>query len=154
MRYLASIAGVFNYALSLKLITESPVDALRRQLSRQKRTKKGRAAEQSYANPIDSPEALTRLVSEARDEGLAPYAFTLCLSDAGLGGGEVAARRWRSIAWGSEDDPRGHVHITKPRSRDSDIDEAPKSGRSRRVQLSRRLRAALVELFKSEKPSS
>ncbi|MGH7336619.1 MAG: tyrosine-type recombinase/integrase, partial [Myxococcota bacterium] len=153
-RYLASIAAVFHYAIDLGYLTESPVDPLRRSLSRRERSKQGRARATSKANPFER-EAVGRLVAEARVEGPLASAFTLCQLDAGLRRGEAAALRWRSIAWGaSEDDPRRHLHVTKTRSRRSTTDEAPKSGRARRVQLSRRLRAALSDLFKAHRPAT
>ncbi len=153
-RYLASIAGVFNYAVELGYITESPVDALRRSLSRRERSKQGRASTGSKANPIEDRDALARLVTEARAQGPVEYVITLAMLDAGLRRGEAVALKWRSVAWGvSADDPRRHLFVSATRSRDEEED-APKSGRTRRVQLSRRLRAALEELFEKRRPKT
>jgi len=152
-RYLASIAGVLNYAVELGYLRENPVDAFRRQLSRRRRSKAGRAEQTSKANPIEDPAALARLVEEARAQGAEAAALVLVLLDAGVRLGEALALHWRAIAWGAdEDDPRRHLLVEASFSRGSDEETTPKSGRKRRVQLSRRLRGTLGDLYLSRTP--
>ena len=152
-RYLASIAGVLNYAVELGYIRDNPVDSFRRQLSRRRRSKSGRAAQESLANPIEDPGALERLIAESRAEGPEVVAVVLAMLDAGLRVGEAMALRWRSVAWGTdENDPRRHLLVDESFSRASTEVTPPKSGRCRRVQLSLRLRRALGELYLSHDP--
>ncbi len=152
-RYLASIAGVLNYAVELGYVRENPVDAFRRQLSRRRRSKAGRAEQTSKANPIEDAASIESLVAEARIEGAETAALVLVLLDAGLRLGEALALRWRRIAWGSDEaDPRRHLLVEASFSRDSDEETAPKSGRKRTVQISQRLRRALGDLYLSQTP--
>ena len=68
-RYLASISGVLGYAVDLGFIHNNPVDVFRRQISRRRRSKQGRAAEGVHKNPIRDPERLSELIEAAREEG-------------------------------------------------------------------------------------
>ena len=81
-RYVASMAGVFNYAVELGYLAESPVDAFRRSLARRERSKQGRAGVASKARPIEEREALARLVTEARAEGPIEHVMVLAMLDA------------------------------------------------------------------------
>ena len=149
--YLDAIAAVFAYAADLGLIAESPVPAFRQTLRRRTRTKRGRAeGDRAHKiRPIEDPVALDRLVEEARREGLEAAVFVLLLLDAGLRVGEALGLRWGCIAWGDGDaDVSRHLLIDRSRPRGGNLEE-PKSGRARRVGLSRRLRDALLELYQT-----
>ena len=142
------IAAVLGYALELGLIESSPVDGFRRKvLSRKARTQKGRAEADParFKRPIEDPDDLSRILTEAREEGLPAYVFVLLCLDAGLRTSEARALRWGSIRWGeSEDDPRRSLDISEAWTRAGL--SLTKSGRIRRVHLSRRLRRALENL--------
>ena len=67
--------------------------------------------------------------------------------DAGLRMGEVTALTWGQVAWGRDEDDRTRkLTIDRNRPRGCEVGP-PKSGRSREVALSRRLRRALAELY-------
>ena len=71
----------------------------------------------------------------------------LCL-DAGLRRGEAIGLRWRSVIWGDgEGDPRRALIISESRPRGGRPGPT-KTGRQRRVDLSRRLRRALWAEFR------
>ena len=159
-RYVASLAAVFQYGQDLGYLEESPVRGLREQLRRRGRTKRGRAeaASGKMVRPIEGADELERLVAAASAEGPGPLVLVLLQLDAGLRLGEALGLRWGSIRWGQdEDDPGRHLWIDKSRPRDGELED-PKSGRERKVQLSRRLRGALATLFEArgflERPTS
>jgi len=71
-----------------------------------------------------------------------PVAVLLML-DAGLRLGEVWGLRWGAIWWGgSATDTKRSIHVTEAKARGIH-DGDPKSGRSRRIAMSRRLRSVL-----------
>jgi integrase len=71
----------------------------------------------------------------------------LAMLDAGLRIGEVAGLTWGQVRWGAdESDPARALVIDRSRPRGGE-EEAPKSGRTRVVALSRRLRGVLRELY-------
>jgi integrase len=75
-------------------------------------------------------------------------AFVLLQLDAGLRMGEALGLRWGAITWGSDESDRTRsLHVVHNRPRGGE-ESAPKSGRSRRVALSRRLRAVLLDLYR------
>ena len=154
--YLDALSGVLNYARALELIPDDhdPVDAFRRTLRLKSRTKRGRAESQAgrEVRPLERPEEVHALVQSARQEGPAACAFVLAMLDAGLRLGEARALRWSRVVWGDEDDPRRHLLIDRnlPTSGDEGL---PKSGRERRVALSRRLREALFDLYRGRSGS-
>src|SRR5262249_22198316 len=87
--------------------------------------------------------------TEARREGLVAYVYTLLGLDAGLRQAEAVGLRWGSVVWGvGEDDTTRHLRIVESRPRGKGNGEAPKSGRARSEALSRRLRAALLDLYR------
>lgn len=70
----------------------------------------------------------------------------ILMADAGLRSGEVSGLRWCDIWWGrSKGDTSRHLHICNNNPAGGGRNEAPESGRTRRVQLSQRLRARLRE---------
>ncbi len=152
---LGVISKVLRYARSLELISgDDPVRIFSETLSQDARTKKGRAAKESKATPIEDPRELERLVEAARGESTqAEIAVLLCL-DAGLRSGEAWALQWGDITWGAEGGPR-RLLIQRSRPRGGSEDEPTKSGRARKVALSLRLRDALIEHYRTKwEPSS
>ncbi len=97
--------------------------------------------------PIERADDVDAFVEAARDGGPVLYAFVLCLLDAALRLGEVRALRFTRIMWGVGDDPRRHLVVDSNLPTDGD-EGLPKSGRGRRVALSRRLRDALFVLYR------
>ena len=72
----------------------------------------------------------------------------LLLLDAGLRLGEALGLRWSRVVWGAhEDDRRRAILIEESRPRGGPA-STPKSGRGRRVALSRRLQNALATLHR------
>jgi integrase len=153
---LDAIAAVFSFALELGLIESNPVDGFRRTLSRKSRTKRGRAENDPGRDirPIEHPAEIAKLLEAARGEGLETHVLVMLLRDAGLRVGEALGLRWRAVTWGDDDqDRRRALLIDTSRQRGGEA-EAPKSGRARKVQLSRRLRGALFALHRQrERPA-
>jgi integrase len=154
--YLDALGGVLAYGRTLELIpdTHNPVDAFRETLRRKARTKRGRAEaeEGREVRPIESPADIASLLEAAGDEGARERAFALCLLDAGLRLGEARALRWDRILWGDASDAPRYLVIDLNIPTQGD-EGAPKSGRSRRVALSKRLRDALFELYRERRGS-
>jgi integrase len=158
LNYLNSLAGVFGLAEDLDHIERNPVAAFRRTLKRKRLTKRGRleAQERDQRHPIESADALRAFLaaSEAaaqlhKSNGKpqlqrhAGHAADLLMLDAGLRVGEVAGLRWAHVHLGeSPNDPGRHLVIEESRARGR-YKGAPKSGRTREVPLSRRLRLVL-----------
>ncbi len=141
-----TIAKVIQRAVEEGWVERDPVPQFRARLRGALKTKAGRAQAEGKANPIESPEDVARLVDAARAEGLVAHAFVLLLLDTGMRMAEAEALTWGQVAFGSDDDGRSRsIMIDRARVLD-DFSAPPKSGRSRRVQLSRRLRRALLDL--------
>ena len=136
--YLAAIAGPLEYARDRKLIREDPVGEFRRSLRRKARTKQGRADKADRRQPIEDPADIAVLLAAAKEQGTWVHALVLCMLDAGLRLGEVRGLRWSRIRWAHPDDPRRALVVD--RSIPSHGPPGPpKSGRERKVALSRRL---------------
>jgi integrase len=147
-----ALGAVFGYALDLELVEQNPLDGFRRVLNRKRRSQRGRAESDVHRNirPIEHPDEIRQLVEAAREEGLAPLVHVLLCLDAGLRDGEALGLRWGGVLWGEhEGDPRRAIVIEESRPRGGEVGPT-KSGRSRRVQLSRRLRTALQELYREK----
>ena len=177
--YLSAMSAVFGYAIARGLLDASPVAAFRAQLRHRSRTKQGRAENEGgrHVRPIESREALQRLVDAAYDEaercweqetkatrgggsmprshherteGVRSLVAVLLMLDAGLRIGEVAGLTWQQINWGEGPDRCGReivIDRARPRGRE---ESTPKSGRSRRVEMSLRLCHALQQLFAAQ----
>ena len=152
--YLDVIASVLNYACVLELLERSPVPAFRETLRRRSGTKRAReeASSEHKVRPIERPDEVDALLGEADAEGLVPNVLVLLCLDAGLRLGETLGLRWRAIEWGDDQDQTRALRIEENRPRGGQI-TSPKSGRSRRVALSRRLRWALLELYQDHDES-
>ena len=146
---LDAIAGVFAYARDLGLVDESPVPGFRKILKRRRGTQRGRAERDPGrdVHPIADAADLAHLEAEARAEGASAHALVLLLLDAGLRLGEALGLRWGHVQWGDgPDDPRRGPLVRESRSGGGEPGPT-KSGRARRVHLSRRLRRTLHELY-------
>jgi integrase len=158
LNYLNALAGVFGLAEDLDHIERNPVSAFRRTLKRKRLTKRGRleAQESDKRHPIESAEALCAFLeaSEAAArlrkgngnpqlQRHAGHVADLLMLDAGLRVGEVAGLRWSRVHLGeNQSDPNRRFVIEESRARGR-YQGAPKSGRTREVPLSRRLRLVL-----------
>jgi integrase len=150
LNHLSTLSRVFNFALRRGIEVTNPVPVFRaRYLRDRSRTKRGRASQESRIRPIEDPADLARLVRAARDEGLEAEVAVLLMLDAGLRVAEVRGLRWGAIGFGANEDDRSRgliIDRSKP-SGTQQIEET-KSGRARKVALSRRLRDALRRLYR------
>ena len=146
--YLNVLSAIFTYARELDFAEVNPVDEFRKTLRRRTRTQRGRASTEAGCTiaPIEEPAEIAKLLAAARAEGVEVYVYTLLGLDAGLRRGEALGLRWGAITWGRDDDDLTRsVLVSESRSRGW----APgptKSGRSRCVALSTRLRGGLLGL--------
>ncbi len=155
--YINALAGVFGWAMDRELIDESPVEGLRAVLRRKNKTKKGRAESEAghQAKPIEKPEHVAALVAAAEGHGGKAQLVTLLCLDAGLRIGEATALDWRNVEWDRQIEEAGQLvnrpalHVRENLARGKHLGK-PKSGRERRVALSRRLRLALREAWMRE----
>ena len=86
---------------------------------------------------------------EERTGGLRALVAVLAMLDAGLRVGEVAGLTWGQVRWGADgDDPTRALVIDRSRPRGGE-EGPPKSGRTRVVALSRRLRGAARAVHRS-----
>jgi len=163
LTYLSALSGVLGYAVDLELIDLNPVDALRGSLRRRRRSKRGRAAAEEVREaqrPLETPEELRAFVTASRaacdgrfENGRRKrqrwhgHLADILQLDGGLRLGEVAGLRWRDIEWGTgPSDPERALLIREAIARGKH-EGKPKSGRQRRVALSKRLRGLLREFY-------
>jgi len=145
--YVNALAAALRYAQVRGLMQHNPMPELRLMLSEERNTKAGRAARRSKVSPIEA-EDLARLLQAARgahQEWVYPVVLTLL--DTGARLGEARGLCWSQVGWG-DDLGRGR-HLLIDRSIPSGLTstEETKSGYIRKVQLSKRLRAALLERY-------
>ena len=141
-----TVSLVLKRAIEEGWLDSNPVPQFRERLRSALKTKAGRAGVESKAKPIEEPEAVAQLVAAAKVEGHVPYVFTLLLLDTGMRMAEAEALTWGQIAFGT-DEVATSRSITIDRARVlTDYSSPPKSGRSRRVQVSKRLRRGLLDL--------
>jgi len=138
---------LFGYARDLDLVATSPVADFRDMLRRRSRTKQGRVARQADVNPIADPAELERLVDAASDQDERSHLLVLLMLDAGLRLGEAIAVTWGQVVWGADANDTGRALIIDRSRPRGGATEGTKSGRSRRVPLSRRLRSALLKRY-------
>ena len=158
LNYLNALGAVFGLAEDLDHLERNPVTAFRGTLRRRRLTKRGRqdAEQTDRRHPIETAESLRVFVaaseaaSRLRKGSGAPkrqrhagHVTDLLMLDAGLRVGEAAGLRWRHVHLGeSPNDLERRLVIEESISRGR-FKGAPKSGRSREVPLSRRLRRVL-----------
>jgi integrase len=144
---LQPLSNVLDLAIERKLLDANPVREFRAQVGKRLRTQRGRAATDParHIRPIEDPADLAKLRAAARKRGPMFHAFVLALLDAGLRYGEARGLRWAAVHWGEDaDDLSREVVIDHARPKGG-LGGPPKSGRSRTVPLSRRLRLALSD---------
>jgi integrase len=145
--YLDPLAGVFRMAAHLELIDsrDNPIPGFREYLAEEGRTAQGRAANQggAHVNPFTASE-MNHLVEASEHIGGIGHVALMLMLDAGLRFGEAVGLQWSSVEMGAGPDDRSrHLMIRHSRSRERRELDTPKSGRSRKVALSRRLRLVL-----------
>jgi integrase len=153
--YLEVLGSVLGYAKELGMFDRSwvnPLREFRETLKRMNRTARGRAHSSpgQHIRPIETAAELERLLEAAEAEDPIAFAFVVTLLDAGLRVGEALGLKWGAIRWGAdEDDPTRTLVIacSRPRGWEEGL---TKSGRTRVVALSRRLRSVLRDLYFSQ----
>lgn len=159
LTYLSALSGVFGHAVDLELLAANPVDGLRGTLRRRRRSKRGRAAaERDAIRPLETPRELQAFVEASRAawEGRLRngrrrvqrsrgHVADLLMLDAGLRLGEAAGLRWRDVTWGGAPAGEGASLFVREALARGKHAGPTKSGRARRVALSKRLRALLLE---------
>ncbi len=148
--FLDAVAGVLAYAVELELLDTNPVDAFRTVLRRKTRTQKGRAESDAESNisPIEHGDELRRLIDAAATEGDRAHLLVVLLLDAGLRLGEALGLRWKHVVFGeSEADQHRALVVAESRPRGGDPGPT-KSGRTRRVGLSKRLHGTLLAEYR------
>ncbi len=140
---LDAVAAVLNYAVDLEMIETNPADAFRAMLRRRNRTQRGRAdASRERIHPI---EDLGAFLAASQGEGGDGHLLDLLQLDAGLRLGEALGIRWSDVWWGgSASDTTRSLRIEETRARGRHVGPT-KSGRTRVVGLSKRLRSQLRE---------
>jgi integrase len=144
---LDALSAVLGFAVDLELLEANPVDGFRATLRRRNRTQRGRAEGSPGATvrPIEDLEDLAAFVEASAAEGGDGHLVDLLQLDAGLRLGEALGLRWCDVWWGKDaDDMTRALVIQKTRARGRHVGTT-KSGRARRVALSRRLRSRLLE---------
>lgn len=145
--HLDALAAVFAVAVDREILEANPVDAFRVILRRRNRTARGRAASEpgKHVQPIEDPTDVDAFVEASRHEGGLSHLVNLLCLDAGLRLGEATALSWNDVWWGRDaNDTTRALTVRASLSRGQHLGKT-KSGRTRKVALSRRLRAALLE---------
>ena len=152
---LDAIEQVFRFARSRGFVdrVHKPVTVFREDLRAEMRTKRSReviSARRNFARDgVLSPGEVGRLTAAARRDDPESLVIVLLAIECGLRRGEIFGLRWGDVAFGDDDDdPTRLVEIRQARPRGLAA-EAPKSGQTRRPHLSRRLRNALAELYRT-----
>jgi len=142
--YLNALSGCIAWAHIKGLEVPDPVPAARAQLKRLYRTAATRALDEENCRPL-TREQLVGLARELAGARADVRVFTLLCLDAGLRLGEAEALRWRDCNFGKDPaDTSRHLHVRESKDASGRV-TSTKSGRSRRVAMSRRLRQALLE---------
>jgi integrase len=149
--YLDALGAVLSYGADLGLVETNPVRAFRETLGRRAKTQRGRAQADPgrHIRPIEDPKEIDRLVEEAFEESEPAYLCVLLLLDGGVRLGEALGLRWGSVHWGADENDRARALLiteSRPRGGESGL---TKSGRPRRVALSKRLRLALSLAYRN-----
>ncbi|MEE8557926.1 MAG: site-specific integrase [Myxococcota bacterium] len=146
--YLDAIGGVLRYHRNLGFLPEGEhaVDLFRRtQVERRGKKSSAERDPSRLKRPVKDPKALKRLLDAALARGPLPHLVALLALDAGLRLGEILGLRWGCVIWGDDaKDLRRSLVVRESRSKGLEP-ELPKSGLERTVDMSRRLRSALLQ---------
>lgn len=141
--YLNALSLIFKYAQQQHPDLPNPVDRARAIITAElSNTAESRSESQDDIRPV-SHEDMGKLlpVLERGDQGV--YLIVLLGYECGLRLGEACGLRWGDVWFGrDEDDTTRHIHVQ--RSRQNGLEGRTKSGRSRKVAISRRLRSVLL----------
>jgi integrase len=140
----AVLRAFFTYARRNKLIASNPAVGLGELPKSAKPGRKGESMTRAQAEKFLDAVWVTTTTPDATSAH-EMYAFFLLALRAGLRRGELAGLKWGDFAFGEspEDTDR---HILVQRSWSGGRFGTPKSGKSRRVDMSRQAREALVQL--------
>lgn len=143
--YLNALSMLYRHAIRQDPKLANPVPAARdRILGEIERTASYRARDAANCDPLSTQE-IARLLPAIERGGNPDLLLTIALLlDAGLRLTEATGLQWGDVWWGQdESDVSRHIHVQRRRS--GRTEGHTKSGRSRRVALSRRLRQLLLE---------
>ena len=145
-RYLSAISVVYQYAAQSGFKVDNPAIALRRTMRGTARTKADR--QDDTRNPIESLEQTEALLDESRKLGCEyVYLLVLLMLDAGLRRGEAFATRRIDCQLGENMRDRSRVLSVTENRPMGFAAELPKSGQTRFVPMSWRIRCHVREFF-------
>jgi integrase len=143
--YLDALSAVFRYAEELELVEDNPTDRQRRSMSRRRGSKRGRAESDPAAHiHLLEAGALKTFTKKSAEAGGAGHLCDMLLLDAGLRLGEAHGLRWSDLWWGEDGDDRTRALVIRETIARGKHVGTTKSGRVRRVAMSRRLRGLLM----------
>ena len=138
------------------------MDGLRGTLRRRRRSKRARAETENreHIRPLETSEELKASVEASAAAGIsrfdngrrkvqrwAGHVADVLQLDAGLRVGEVAGLRWRDVTWGDGPDDTRRLLVIRESIARGKHEGPTKSGHSRKVALSKRLRGLLREFW-------
>jgi integrase len=127
------------HAVDEEVLDRNPAAKLGRYLPEQ------RNAPLREINPFTSAE-LARYLATMRESYPQHYAYFLCLARTGMREGEALGLHWEDIQLGQDaNDPHRFLHVQRTYDPVHRVFNTPKNGKSRRVDMSQELRAALLE---------
>lgn len=138
--YLDALSMIFRHAAKSEPVPNPVPDARARIFAEIEHTAESRAANQQNLRPLSSDE-LAKLLPHLTGD---LQVTVLLMYEAGLRIGEALGIQWGDLWYGRDaDDTSRHIHVQRSR-KDGEVG-LTKSGRSRRVAMSRRLRSLLLE---------
>ena len=145
-RYLSAISCVYQYAAQSGFKIDNPAAAVRRTMRGTARTKADR--QEDTRNPIESLDEVEALLDESRKRGCEyVHLLILLMLDAGLRRGEAFATRRIDCQLGENMRDRSRVLAVAENRPMGFAAELPKSGQTRWVPMSWRIRCHVREFF-------
>jgi len=170
--YLDSISAVFRWARrSTDFSGESPVPAVRAWLKERSATKAGRAEiSKEKAHPIEEGGEIASLIDASRElathgkkfamrakagrrweqtitTSMRDHVALMLMLELGLRQGEASGLAWDDINFGNADGEGRSVRVHQTRPRGGRLEPTTKSGRERKVEMSRRIASLLREYY-------
>ena len=141
VRHLArTLHTIFAQAIDEEILDRNPAAKLGRILPEQRRTPR------QDIHPFASAE-LAHYLATVRAHYPQHYPYFLCLARTGMREGEALGLHWDDIQLGQDaQDPHRFLYVQRTYDPVHHTFNTPKSGRSRRVDMSQELRAALLDL--------